>query len=142
MGMLTSVQSGKSATRVPGNTEGSPSSDLTEGLSTKYHVEVKRMPPRFTPIARLNAMEIEGCLGCRKCVKRESCVYGVYRDTEYSPYEFVDTGDTVCVACMRCVQECKKGILSRAVNPRFTRMGDDHFRPEMIASLVGVALME
>ncbi len=133
--MLTSVQSDKSAAKASETAEDPQSSGHTEGMSTKYHVEVKHIPPRFTPIARLNAMEIEGCLGCRKCVKRESCVYGVYRDTEYSPYEFVDTGDTVCVACMRCVQECKKGILSRAVNPRFTRMGDQHFRPEMIASL-------
>jgi glutamate synthase domain-containing protein 2/NAD-dependent dihydropyrimidine dehydrogenase PreA subunit len=36
---------------------------------------------------------------------------------------------------MRCVQECKKRILSRARNPQYDRMGDDHWRPEHLATL-------
>ena len=104
-------------------------------MSIKYHTETHAAPPRFSPVAKLTALEIEGCLGCRQCVKRESCVYRVYDDREYDPSQLVDTGDSVCMACMRCVQECKKGILSRTVNPQFTRMGDSHWKPEIIASL-------
>ena len=104
-------------------------------MSTKYHVETYEAPPRFSPVARLSALEIEGCLGCQQCVKRDSCVYRVYEEREYDPSQLVDTGDSMCVACMRCVQECKKGILSRTVNPQFARMGDSHWQPEIIAAL-------
>ena len=104
-------------------------------MSIKYHVDTHETSPRFPPVSRLTAMEIEGCLGCSECVKRESCVYRVYEEREYDPHQLVDTGDGMCVACMRCVQECKKGILSRTVNPQFARMGDSHWRPEIIAAL-------
>ena len=104
-------------------------------MSIKYHVETREAPHRFSPVTRLTAMEIEGCLGCRECVKRDSCVYHVYDEREYDPLQLVDTGDSMCVACMRCVQECKKGILSRTVNPQFARMGDSHWQPEIIAAL-------
>lgn len=104
-------------------------------MSIKYHVETREALPRYSPVARLAALEIEGCLGCRECVKRESCVYSVYEKRQYDTGQLVDTGDSMCVACMRCVQECKKGILSRAVNPQFARMGDSHWRPEIMASL-------
>ena len=104
-------------------------------MSIKYHVETRTTPPRFSPVAKLCALETEGCLGCTECVKRDSCVYGVYEEREYDPHQLVDTGDSMCVACMRCVQECKKGILSRAINPQFVRMGDSHWQPEIIAAL-------
>ncbi len=104
-------------------------------MTAKYHVEVKEVAPRFVPIARLNAMEIEGCLGCRKCVKRESCVYDVYKKRNFHPGQIIDSGDAMCVSCMRCVQECKKNILSRTLNPQFAQMGDNHWKPELIASI-------
>jgi len=36
---------------------------------------------------------------------------------------------------MRCVQECKKNILSRALNPQYARMGNSHWTPDIIASI-------
>jgi len=36
---------------------------------------------------------------------------------------------------MRCVQECKKNILSRIGNPQFEMLGDDYWRPELISSI-------
>ena len=68
-------------------------------MSIKYHVETRGARPRFAPVARLTALEIEGCLGCRQCVKRDSCVYRVYEEREYDPGQLVDTGDGMCVAC-------------------------------------------
>ena len=104
-------------------------------MPTKYHVDVRDVPPRFTPVAKVSVMEDEGCLGCRRCVKRESCVYGVYEKCKFDPEQIVDTADSGCINCMRCVQECKKRILSRTPNPQFARMGDDHWKPDQIASI-------
>ncbi len=104
-------------------------------MSSKYHVDVSQEAPRFTPVPKLMALELEGCLGCLKCVKRTSCVYQVYGNKEFKPGEVADTGDSLCLNCMRCVQECKKGILLRAPNPQFERLGDDYWRPDIISSL-------
>jgi len=104
-------------------------------MPTRYHVKVAPAPPRFFPIARINVVEDDGCLGCRRCVKRESCIYDVYGQRTFDPLQVIDTADLLCVNCMRCVQECKKNILSRVRNPQFDRMGDGYWRPEWIASI-------
>jgi glutamate synthase domain-containing protein 2/NAD-dependent dihydropyrimidine dehydrogenase PreA subunit len=36
---------------------------------------------------------------------------------------------------MRCVQECKNNILSRASNPRFRRLGNDYWTPEIVTRI-------
>jgi glutamate synthase domain-containing protein 2/Na+-translocating ferredoxin:NAD+ oxidoreductase RNF subunit RnfB len=104
-------------------------------MSTKYQVHVAETPPRFVPVAELNAMETEGCLGCRICVKRSACVYDVYRKKEFNPSQVVDTTDVLCISCMRCVQECKKNILARTRNPQYDLLGDSYWRPDLIASI-------
>ena len=104
-------------------------------MTVKFDINTKNSSPRYIPIAKLNAIEIEGCLGCRECVKRDSCVYDVYKDRKFDPNQIKDSGDSICIYCFRCVQECKKNILSRAINPEFVQMGDEHWKPEFIASI-------
>ncbi len=104
-------------------------------MPAKYHIKTEPTEPKFAPVAKLNAMEIEGCLGCLKCVKRDSCVYDVYRKRKFDPSQIVDTADNFCISCMRCVQECNKNILSRVLNPQFQSIGDDYWKPEIIASI-------
>ena len=101
-------------------------------MPKKYHIHTSPKPPRFTPIARLTAIEVEGCLGCLKCVKRDSCVFRVYDHRTFDVRQVVDTCDTECVACMRCVQDCKKNIIGRVKNPRFLAMGDGYWSPDLI----------
>ena len=74
-------------------------------MSTKYHISVNETLPRFATAGKLNALEREGCLGCRICVKRTSCVYDVYRKRQFEPTQVVDTTDVLCINCMRCVQD-------------------------------------
>jgi glutamate synthase domain-containing protein 2/NAD-dependent dihydropyrimidine dehydrogenase PreA subunit len=104
-------------------------------MPAKYHVAVDEAPPRFAPLPKLNTIESEGCLGCLRCVKRDSCVYDVYKKRTFDAQQIVDTADVLCINCLRCVQECKKNILSRVRNPQFERLGDDHWKPELIASI-------
>jgi glutamate synthase domain-containing protein 2/Na+-translocating ferredoxin:NAD+ oxidoreductase RNF subunit RnfB len=101
----------------------------------RYHVEVSPAPASHRPVSRLIAVEDDGCLGCRDCVKRDACVYDVYSRREFDAKAVTDSVDAECVTCMRCVQECKKGILSRVQNPAFAAMGDGYWRPEWISSI-------
>jgi len=98
-------------------------------------VNVQDAPPRFQPVPRYCGMEVEGCLGCLICVKRKSCIYQIFGKRVFDPSQVVDTVDNLCVSCLRCVQECKKQILSRAPNPGFEQMGDDYWTPDVIASI-------
>lgn len=104
-------------------------------MPKKYHVPTRPAPPRFPPVAKLVLFEDEGCLGCRQCVKRTACVYNVYGQRRFDAGQITDTGDALCVNCLRCVQECKKNILSRLPNPEYERMGDDYWKPEIITSI-------
>lgn len=100
-----------------------------------YHIEVKPAPPRFAPVPKFSGLEIEGCLGCLVCVKRVSCVYDVYKKRKFDPAQIVDSADIQCLTCMRCVQECKKNILARVRNPAYERLGNDYWKPDIIASI-------
>jgi len=104
-------------------------------MPPKYHVGIKPVPPRFFPVSKFSAIEADGCLGCVECVKRRSCVYDVYEQRRFDPDQVVDTADVMCISCMRCVQECKKNILMRTCNPQFVQMGDDYWKPDLIASI-------
>jgi glutamate synthase domain-containing protein 2/Na+-translocating ferredoxin:NAD+ oxidoreductase RNF subunit RnfB len=70
-----------------------------------------------------------------RCVKRDACVYDVYRQRAFETPQVVDTADVLCISCMRCVQECKKNILFRMPNPEYEKLGDDYWRPDIITKI-------
>ncbi|MGW8320509.1 MAG: glutamate synthase-related protein, partial [Thermodesulfobacteriota bacterium] len=104
-------------------------------MPKKYHVRVRPVPPRFSPVSKFSSFETKRCLGCVSCVKSTSCVHDVYRKRRFDPLQVQDTGDNLCVSCLRCVQECKNNILSRASNPRFRRLGNDYWTPEIVTRI-------
>jgi len=104
-------------------------------MPKKYHVNIQETPSRFTPVSKFSSIEMEGCLGCLDCVKRSSCMYDVYTTRRFDAQQVVNTGDSMCVSCMRCVQECKKGILSRARNPQYLRIGNDYLTPDLVTGI-------
>jgi glutamate synthase domain-containing protein 2/Na+-translocating ferredoxin:NAD+ oxidoreductase RNF subunit RnfB len=104
-------------------------------MPAKYHVHVKPVASKRFPVPKFTAIEDDGCLGCRECVKRDSCVYDVYGQREFDSTQVVDSADVLCVSCMRCVQECKKNIIHRARNPQYERIGDSYWKPDWIASI-------
>ena len=84
----------------------------------KYHVNVRPAPPRFEPISEFCSIEVERCLKCRRCVKYSACVYDIYHKRGFDHVQVLDTGDSQCAGCLRCVQECKNNIFSRVRNSR------------------------
>jgi len=79
------------------------------------------------------------CLHCTVCVKDTACVYNINRKRKFDPTQIVDSGDSQCVSCMRCVQECKANILSRVRNSRFDALGDDYWTPPILKRIWGEA---
>jgi ferredoxin len=102
-------------------------------LPAKYHIHVRKVPPRFSPLAKSTVMDWqEGCLRCARCVK-EVCPVDAYRKRGFDREQFIDTIDTICRDCYRCVQGCPRGLVFKALNPQYRRMGDDYWTPEIIS---------
>jgi ferredoxin len=105
-------------------------------VPAKYHIESKRVPPRFRPVGELGIVDWrEDCAGCHNCVKR-GCVFGFFRDEAKALHDQVGYLDYIyqCKGCLSCVQNCTKGILERVVNPEYERLGDAYYTPEMVLS--------
>jgi ferredoxin len=105
-------------------------------MPQKYHITPKPTLPRFTPIGKYGTVDwMEDCLGCSKCVKKHSCVYENY-DKQISFAQKMKSVEYlyICKNCLRCVQECTKGLLQRVVNPEYSWLGDSYWTPDMILS--------
>ena len=106
-------------------------------MPKKYHIAVETAEPRFHPIGKYTTIEFhEDCAGsCRLCVKKK-CVYGIFKEnvlhmSAMEEPEYLYT----CQSCFRCIQECTRGIFSRAINPDYRTLGDDYWRADIIHRL-------
>ncbi len=103
-------------------------------MPAKYHIETKNTPPRFYPVGKYSTIEFrENCAGsCKECVKNK-CVYDIFKDNYLHMSTMKDPEYLyTCNSCFRCVQECTKGIFSRAINPQYRELGDDYWTSDVI----------
>ncbi len=104
----------------------------------KYHIETKEVPPRFNAVGRFGIIDLyETCArGCRNCVKKK-CIYDIHKkefDFAHSldrPTEFMNE----CMNCLMCVQNCTRGALTRTQNPEYTWLGNEYWKPAIIAGI-------
>ena len=107
-------------------------------MAKKYHIEAKAAPPRHTPIGKHGIVDFnEDCAGaCHHCVKKE-CIYDIYKKEGIFTREM--QGDLHylynCMNCLRCVQNCTRGVVTRTINPEFRWLGDSYWKPEILLSL-------
>ena len=103
-------------------------------MPAKYHIHVRSVPPRFSPLAKNTIIDwAEGCLRCARCVK-EQCPVDAYRKRGFDRTQFVDTIDELCRDCYRCVQGCPRELIFKASNPQYTRLGNAYWTPEILAA--------
>ena len=103
-------------------------------MPAKYHIIVEPVADRFSPPGPYVAIERDGCLGCLDCVKPQ-CIYDVFELGSYEPAQLRDSADSLCRNCLRCVQQCKRGLFSRQINPEFESMGDEYWKPPIISAV-------
>ncbi len=110
-------------------------------MAVKYIIHSSYAPPRFPPVGKFTTVDLRGnCLGCLNCVK-DACIYQVYvnelsRRRKNLTYTSIDY---TCMNCLRCVQECRSGLLERVVNPEYKKLGDSYYTPEIISRIWNMA---
>lgn len=105
-------------------------------MPPKYHIHTEPAPPRVRPVGKLGIVDWrEDCSSCHNCVKRD-CVYGLYQDEADTLHNQTGYLDYIyqCKGCLKCVQDCTKGILTRVVNPEYNQLGDEYYTPDIILS--------
>ena len=104
-------------------------------MPSKYVIHTETVPRRFQPLIQSGIIAWEeGCLKCPVCVKKK-CVYGVYDHRGLDARQMVESIDNECMNCLRCVQGCPNELIHKSINPEFMAMGDEHWSPNIIASL-------
>ena len=104
-------------------------------MPAKYHIHTQPVPNRFPPVIRSGVIAWEeGCLKCVRCVKKE-CVYKVYEKRGLDPRQMLDSLDSICKDCFRCVQNCPNRLIEKGINPSYKALGDEYWTPEIISCL-------
>ncbi len=105
-------------------------------MPDKYHIKPIATPGQFRRVGKFGSVDWrEDCSRCTNCVKPR-CVYDTYkkeaaynRDPETAIIPLYE-----CRGCLSCVQGCTKGLLAIALNPEYLGMGDDYWKPDILAT--------
>ncbi len=104
-------------------------------MPPKYHIHTEQAPNRFQSITRSGVIAWEeGCLKCARCVKKD-CVYKVYEKRGIDARQMLESLDSVCKDCFRCVQGCPNRLIQKGLNPAYKALGDHYWTPEIISAL-------
>ena len=104
-------------------------------MPLKYNIHTAQVPNRFQPITKSGVIAWEeGCLKCARCVKKD-CVYKVYEKRGLDVRQMLDSTDSICKDCFRCVQGCPNRLIQKGLNPSFKVLGDHYWTPDIISRL-------
>lgn len=104
-------------------------------MPPKYHIHTGRLAHRYQLITKSGVIAWEeGCLKCARCVKKD-CVYKVYEKRGIDSRQMLESLDSVCMDCFRCVQGCPNKLIQKGMNPAYKALGDHYWTPEIISGL-------
>ena len=104
-------------------------------MPPKYHINTSRAANRFQLITKSGVMAWEeGCLKCVRCVKKD-CVYKVYEKRGIDARQMLESLDSACMDCFRCIQGCPNKLIQKGLNPSYKGLGDHYWTPEIISEL-------
>lgn len=104
-------------------------------MPAKYHIHTSQVANRYQSITKSGVIAWEeGCLKCPSCVKK-ACVYKVYEKRGIDSRQMLESLDSVCKDCFRCVQGCPNKLIQKGLNPSYKALGDHYWTPEIISGL-------
>jgi hypothetical protein len=105
-------------------------------MPDKYHIKAAATPGHFRRVGKFGSVDWrEDCSRCTNCVKPR-CLYDTYKkEAAYNRDPSTSVNPLYeCRGCLSCVQGCTKGLLGIAFNPEYLAMGDDYWKPDIMAT--------
>ena len=105
-------------------------------MPAKYHIETAPVAGNFRRVGKYGSIDArEDCSRCSNCVKPR-CAYDTYRKEAAHNRDPAAPIQPLyeCRACLSCVQGCTKGLLRIALNPEYLAMGNETWKPDVIAA--------
>ena len=104
-------------------------------MPPKYSIHATPAANRFPAVTKSGIIAWEeGCLKCARCVKKD-CVYKVYEKRNLETKQMLDSLDSVCKDCFRCVQNCPNRLIQKGLNPTFKIIGDSYWTADIISNI-------
>jgi len=104
-------------------------------MPPKYSIHAAPAANRFPAVTKSGVIAWEeGCLKCARCVKKD-CVYKVYEKRNLETKQMLDSLDSVCKDCFRCVQNCPNRLIQKGLNPTFKIIGDSYWTADIISNI-------
>lgn len=103
----------------------------------RYHIPLKQVPSRATPIPKFVITRASNCINCGKCER--ACIYGVHKRSERDPRKMADPLSHLCKNCFRCIADCPQRALSMSRGAEYRSLGRDLWTPLRIATIWGEA---
>jgi ferredoxin len=66
---------------------------------------------------------------------KKDCVYKVYEKRGIDAGQMLESLDSACKDCYRCVQGCPNKLIQKGLNPAYKNLGDHYWTPEIISAL-------
>src|SRR4030067_1909566 len=102
-------------------------------MPSKSHIHAAQVPNRFQSITRSGVIAWEeGCLKCARCVKKD-CVYNVYEKRGIDACQMLESLDSVCKNCFRCVQGCPNRLIQKGLDRTKKVLGGHDLTQETIS---------
>jgi ferredoxin len=102
-------------------------------MPKKYHINTKVAAMDFDYVFKFKITRGENCINCGKCTK--VCIYEAHKRRTDDPRKMADPNTVVCRNCFRCIQECPRGALSKALDKDFAATGGTYWKPDTLLSL-------
>lgn len=99
----------------------------------RYHVLIRSMPGRVSPVPKFVIVRADNCVNCGKCER--SCIYGVHKRSEQDPRKMADPINNLCKNCFRCISDCPQRALTMTPGLEYRSLGRGIWTSERIFTI-------
>jgi ferredoxin len=102
-------------------------------MPKKYHIHPIVTPLDLEPVFKFRINRGENCINCGKCTK--VCIYEAHKRGQEDRRKMANPNTLVCRNCFRCIQECPRGALEKALNDDYLNVGGSFWKADMFITL-------
>ena len=99
----------------------------------KYHIHTESAKSKKKIGKFLVKRNLDYCINCGDCIK--ACLYDVHKKQQEDIRIMAEPDSYNCKGCFRCIVECPRRALTLHNNPKFLKLGDSYYTPNIIKTI-------